>query len=138
MVNRKIALVVALVSAVSAGGHVTAATTDPAQAGQATIVVDVVAERFAFVPAEITVDQGTVVEIRLTSEDTIHGFRVSGGARPIDVAIPKRGRGDIRVRFEAVEPGRFMFECSRVCGAGHSFMRGTIRVRPRTPAQGGS
>jgi cytochrome c oxidase subunit 2 len=137
MVNRKMALVVALVSAVSAGGHA-AASTDSLQAGQAPVVVDVVAERFVFVPAEITVDEGTTVEIRLTSEDTIHGFRVTGGARPIDVAIPKRGRGGIRVRFEAAEPGRFTFECSRVCGAGHSFMRGTIRVRPRTPAQGGS
>jgi cytochrome c oxidase subunit 2 len=91
-------------------------------------VVHITAERFSFTPSDITVDQGTVVELRLTSEDTAHGFRLSG-PRQVDVAIPKRGRGDVRVVFEAAEPGTYTFECSRVCGAGHSFMRGRIRVR---------
>jgi cytochrome c oxidase subunit 2 len=94
-------------------------------------IIHIVAERFAFTPAEITVDAGTVVELRISSEDTDHGFRLVGPGN-INVAIPKRGRGDVRVKFEATEPGRFTFECSHVCGAGHSFMRGTLRVNPRT------
>jgi cytochrome c oxidase subunit 2 len=93
-------------------------------------VVNVVAERFSFTPSEVTVEPGTVIEFRLTSEDTSHGFRIIGPG-DINVAIPKRGRGDVRVTFTAAEPGRYTFECSRVCGAGHSFMRGTIRVEPR-------
>jgi cytochrome c oxidase subunit 2 len=92
-------------------------------------VVHISAERFAFTPSEITTDQGSVLELRLTSDDTAHGFRLSGPGE-VNVEIPKRGRGDVRVTFEATEPGTYTFECSRVCGAGHSFMRGTIRVRP--------
>lgn len=92
-------------------------------------VVHIVAERFSFTPSHITVTAGTVIEIRLTSEDTSHGFRIAG-PRGVDVTIPKRNRGETVVIFEATEPGDYVFECSRMCGAGHSFMRGRIRVRP--------
>ena len=94
-------------------------------------VVHVAAERFAFTPAEITVDEGTQLELRITSDDTDHGFRVHG-LGDINVAIPKRGRGDVRVTIDAKTPGTYVFECSHVCGAGHGFMRGVIRVRPRS------
>jgi cytochrome c oxidase subunit 2 len=90
--------------------------------------VAVTAERFAFTPSEITVTPGTTIEFRLKSEDTAHGFRILG--QPIDLTIPKRGRGEATVTFTPPEPGNYVFECSRMCGAGHSFMRGVIRVRP--------
>jgi cytochrome c oxidase subunit 2 len=93
-------------------------------------VIYVTAERFVFTPSEITVDEESVVELRVSSEDTSHGFRIIGPGN-INVEIPKRGRGDIRVTFEAHEPGEYIFECSRVCGAGHNFMRGTLRVKAR-------
>jgi cytochrome c oxidase subunit 2 len=113
---------------------VVAALSGRASAGQnsqeSPRVIHVVAERFTFTPARITVEEGTSVEVRLTSEDTAHGFRLIGPG-DIDVEIPKRGRGDVRVRFEATEPGDYTFECSRVCGAGHGFMRGTMRVLAR-------
>lgn len=101
-------------------------------------VVHMVAERFSFTPSEITVDAGTTVEIRLTSEDTAHGLRLNGPGG-IDIVSPKRGRGEAVATFEAREPGEYVFECSRMCGAGHSFMRGRIMVRARatgTPAGG--
>ena len=98
-------------------------------------VIAIVAERFVFTPSEITVDEGTVVEFRLTSDDTSHGFHLIGPGG-IDVEIPKRGRGDVRVTFEAREPGEYIFECSRICGAGHNFMRGSLRVKARGAAAG--
>jgi cytochrome c oxidase subunit II len=97
-------------------------------------VVHVAAERFAFTPSEITVDEGTVLELRLTSDDTDHGFRVHGLGDP-NVLIPKRGRGDARITIEAKQAGSYPFECSHVCGAGHGFMRGVIRVKPRPAAR---
>lgn len=97
-------------------------------------VIRVVAERFLFTPSEITADEGEVVELRITSEDTSHGFHLIGPGN-INVEIPKRGRGDIRVKFEAKEPGEYTFECSRVCGAGHNFMRGTLRVKRSASAR---
>jgi len=90
-------------------------------------VISISAERFTFNPSKVTVKQGELVEFVLTSEDTDHGFRVPGAG--IDVAIPPLGRGEARVRFIAREKGKFVFECSRPCGAGHNLMRGTIEVK---------
>jgi cytochrome c oxidase subunit II len=90
-------------------------------------VVRVTAERFAFTPSEVKVAPGTSIEFHLRSEDTGHGFRIIG--QSVDITIPKRGRGEATVRFTPPAPGDYTFECSRMCGAGHSFMRGVIRVK---------
>lgn len=87
-------------------------------------VVEIDAERFSFSPSEVRVKAETTVEFRLRSDDTDHGFRVIG--TDINVIIPKRGRGTATVTFVPPKPGRYVFECSKVCGAGHSFMRGTL------------
>lgn len=89
-------------------------------------VVHVLAERFAFTPSEIRVARGTTLELRIRSDDTLHGFRIVG--RNVNLLVPKRRQGEARVVFEAAEAGRFEFECSRLCGAGHNFMRGAIVV----------
>lgn len=89
-------------------------------------VVNMVAERFFFVPSRIKVEQGTTVEFRIRSADTNHGFRIRKAG--INVVIPKRGKGEARVIFRAKEKGRYDFECSKPCGAGHNMMRGTIIV----------
>jgi cytochrome c oxidase subunit 2 len=100
-------------------------------------VIRIVAERFLFTPSEISVEEGTAVEFRISSDDTSHGFRLTGPEHSdreaaIDLEIPKRGRGEARATFQATAVGRYTFECSHVCGAGHDFMRGTLRVTPRS------
>ena len=94
-----------------------------AAAAQEVQVIEIVAERFRFTPSEIRVKAGTRLEIRLRSEDTNHGFHIIG--TDIDFETPSRGRGEMTVMFQP-EAGRYTFECSRLCGAGHSFMRGVI------------
>lgn len=89
-------------------------------------VVRVTAERFTFTPSQIKVKRGTVIEFRLKSDDTNHGFRIVGS--DANVIIPKRGRGEATLVFRADTPGKYTFECSKMCGAGHSFMRGLITV----------
>ena len=89
-------------------------------------VISIVAERFTFTPSEVRVKRGTIVEFRLRSDDTNHGFRIVGS--DANVVIPKRGRGDTALTFRADTAGRYTFECSKMCGAGHSFMRGTLIV----------
>ncbi len=89
--------------------------------------IRVSAERFAFTPSEIRVEQGTVVEFHLTSEDTDHGFRILG--TEVDVQIPKRRRGETVVTYTADTAGRFIIECSRPCGAGHTAMRAILVVK---------
>jgi len=87
-------------------------------------VVTISAERFSFTPSEFKVKAGQPVEIRLRSDDTDHGFRILD--TDVNVIVPKRGKGDVSVVFEPPKPGRYVFECSKLCGAGHSFMRGTL------------
>jgi cytochrome c oxidase subunit 2 len=95
-----------------------------------TRTIRITAERFAFSPSEVTVVRGTTIEFHLKSQDTAHGFRIIG--QSVDLTIPKRGRGEATVTFTPPEPGQYVFECSRMCGAGHSFMRGVIRVTAAT------
>jgi cytochrome c oxidase subunit 2 len=95
-------------------------------------VIEVTAERFEFWPPEIALAQGEEVEFRIRSMDTVHGFRVLGTAT--NLQVPKRGKGYASIRFTAGSEGRYTFECSRMCGAGHQFMRGLLVVRaPRKP-----
>src|SRR5258705_8736947 len=91
-------------------------------------VIDISAERFQFWPSEVVVREGEEVELRLRSDDTIHGFRILGSGT--NLQIPKRGHGYATTLFTGSRPGRYTFECNRLCGAGHDFMRGVIVVRP--------
>jgi cytochrome c oxidase subunit 2 len=92
-------------------------------------VVRIKAERFAFTPSEISMVLGDEIEIRLKSDDTSHGFKLVG--QDVDISIPKRGQGEVAIPFKPAKAGRYEFECSHLCGAGHSFMRGVIVVKER-------
>ena len=97
-----------------------------ASQSQSDRTVTVTAERFSFTPSEIRMKADESLEIRLRSEDTDHGFRILDTS--VDVRIPKRGKGTATVTFRPTRTGRYVFECSHICGAGHDFMRGTIVV----------
>lgn len=113
--------ILACVGAVLAGSAWTTAARGQAQ------IVEITAERFTFTPSEVRVKAGRPVEFHLRSDDTDHGFSIVG--QNVRVTIPKRGRGIATVTFEPAA-GRYTFECSEVCGAGHAFMRGTIIAEP--------
>jgi cytochrome c oxidase subunit II len=97
-------------------------------------VIKINAERFAFTPSRIEVTAGEEVELRISSYDTSHGFRIAG--TETSVAVPKRGKGEISVVIRMDKPGKYKFECNRMCGAGHNFMRGELVVLPQ-PDGGG-
>jgi cytochrome c oxidase subunit 2 len=96
------------------------------EAQEAGRVISIVAERFTFVPSEIKLQQGEVVELRIRSLDTNHGFYLRDAG--VNVIVPKRGKGDARILFRAQKKGVFPFECSKACGAGHTIMQGRIVV----------
>ena len=89
-------------------------------------IILITAERFTFTPSKIKVKKGSLVEIILRSEDTDHGFRLESAN--IDKIIPPEGKGRLRIQFRAKRTGKYPFECSRPCGAGHNLMRGEIIV----------
>ena len=90
-------------------------------------IIEITAERFEFWPSEISIVEGEEVELRIRSDDTLHGFRIVGTG--VNLIVPKRGKGEAVTRFAGTRPGRYTFECSRMCGAGHNFMRGDLIVR---------
>ena len=105
----------------------TTAGTAPRAQAQTPRIIEVTAERFEFWPTEIDVVEGEPIVIRLRSDDTLHGFRIVGAGT--NVLIPKRGKGFVDTKLSGLKAGRYTFECSRLCGAGHNFMRGVLVVR---------
>ena len=120
------AAVLLLGSALGSAGAAVKVRSRQERAEQPFVEIRVTAERFNFTPSRIKVATGTIVEIVAESEDTTHGFHLADAG--LDEQIPARGRGELRLRFEATQAGTYFFECSRPCGAGHNTMRGTIIV----------
>lgn len=115
---------------------------EPAQAGDATTKIEVEAKDFEFVPSELTVDQGDVVEFVITNEgDAQHEFVLGDAALMEEMgssahehdsdepnAVPPMEPGDSGTMvWNFTEPGRFRFECH--IDAHHKLgMTGTITV----------
>jgi cytochrome c oxidase subunit II len=87
--------------------------------------IDVVASRFQFEPATITVAQGDSVRLRLHSADRTHGLAIK--AFRVKTLIPKTGDA-VTVEFVADQAGAFDITCSEHCGSGHAGMKGRLVV----------
>jgi cytochrome c oxidase subunit 2 len=71
---------------------------------------------------------GRSVDLRLRSQDVIHGFFVPGMRLKQD-AIP----GMIgHLQFTPIRPGDYVILCSQVCGLGHTRMQARLRVLPQS------
>lgn len=90
--------------------------------------IDVIASRFKFEPATITVAQGDSIRLRLHSTDRTHGIAIK--AFRVKALIPKTGE-TVTVEFVADQPGTFDFTCSEYCGTGHAGMKGRLVVLAR-------
>ena len=87
--------------------------------------IDVVASRFQFEPATISVVQGETVRLRLHSADRSHSFAIK--AFRVKALIPKGGEA-VTVEFVADQAGTFDFTCAEYCGTGHAGMKGRLVV----------
>lgn len=88
-------------------------------------VIEVVARRFTWEPAEIQVTVGERVRLVLRTADGLHGIELK--KFKIAKEIP-RGNKPVTVDFTADEAGRFPFLCSEYCGDGHDDMKGMLVV----------
>jgi cytochrome c oxidase subunit 2 len=86
--------------------------------------IEVVARRFAFTPAEITVKRGETIDLKVTSEDVPHALVVK--ALHIRVEVSRSHPGE--VTFVPTQTGDFQGRCGRFCGSGHGRMVFTIHV----------
>ena len=87
--------------------------------------IDIVASRFQFEPATITVAQGDSIRLRLHSADRTHGLAIKPFR--VNALIPKTGEA-VTVEFVADQAGAFDITCSEHCGSGHVGMKGRLVV----------
>jgi cytochrome c oxidase subunit II len=92
-------------------------------------VIEVVARRYAFEPAEIEVAEGETVRLMVRSADGPHGIEIK--QFKVKKEIP-RGAAPIAIEFTAATPGRFPVLCSEYCGDGHGDMKGALVVTAGT------
>jgi cytochrome c oxidase subunit 2 len=88
-------------------------------------VVTITAHRFEFSPAEVTLQAGRPVVLRLTSLDVTHGFY--SFPLGLDELIEPGKVLDVTITPGA--PGRYTVICDHFCGAGHGNMKMVIVVR---------
>jgi cytochrome c oxidase subunit 2 len=94
--------------------------------GPNTFQVSVLAQAFAFDPAEIRLPVGAEVDMFLTSRDVIHGFQVQNTTINVEL-IP----GEIAaLNFTFDKPGEYRVTCNEYCGISHQNMLGKIVVVP--------
>jgi cytochrome c oxidase subunit 2 len=100
------------------------ATTQSARAEVAPRHIEVIAKRFAFEPAEVTLKKGEPVDFVLKSADVAHGLRF----RELNVEVRAGKGGASEVHFTPSQTGTFVGHCSVFCGAGHGSMSLKLHV----------
>jgi cytochrome c oxidase subunit II len=86
--------------------------------------IEIVAKRFGFSPAEVTIKKGEPVVLVLQSEDVAHGLKFTELDVQADIA-----KGEKReIAFTPAKAGDFVGHCSHFCGAGHGSMALTLHV----------
>ena len=85
----------------------------------------VMADDGGWTPGTITAQVGQPIDLRLTSDDVVHGFAIGQSDRPAVDVLPGKWTTTTLI-FD--RPGKYTFYCTRWCGANHWRMRGTIEV----------
>jgi cytochrome c oxidase subunit II len=88
-------------------------------------VIEVVAKRYAFEPAEIQVAVGEAVRLMVRSGDGLHGIEI----KELKVKkVLERGAAPVAIDLKPATAGRFPILCSEYCGEGHGDMKGALVV----------
>jgi cytochrome c oxidase subunit 2 len=113
------------------------------QADQEVQVIEVFAKKYEYSPSPIRVKRGVKVQLRITSLDKTHGFKINlspeGSEKKsepglvfssnVDCFELEKGVPTV-VEFVARTPGTYSFHCCNRCGIGHGGMKGQLVVEP--------
>lgn len=88
-------------------------------------VIEVIAKRYVFEPAEIQVSVGEAVRLMVRSGDGLHGFEIKEMKVKREL---ERGAKPVAIDLKPSTAGRFPILCSEYCGEGHEDMKGVLVV----------
>ncbi|HET6444271.1 MAG TPA: c-type cytochrome [candidate division Zixibacteria bacterium] len=93
---------------------------------QAVEIHAVMPERGGWLPGNLTAEVNVPLNLRLISDDVLHGFAVGQQPWPAVDLVPGQ-MTELTLTFD--EPGTYTYYCTRWCGLNHWRMRGTIEVK---------
>jgi cytochrome c oxidase subunit II len=94
------------------------------QTGPDTYELQMVARMWAFQPSTVRLPVGSTVDLYVTSQDIIHGFKIE--QHNVNLMAVPGAINYIRVRFD--KPGEYLFACHEFCGAAHHTMAGRVII----------
>lgn len=86
-----------------------------------------VARMWVFQPTTVRLPVGSTVDLYVTSEDIIHGFKIE--RKNVNLMAVPGAINYMRVTFD--EPGEYMYACHEFCGAAHHTMAGRFIIEDR-------
>jgi cytochrome c oxidase subunit 2 len=86
--------------------------------------IEVVAKKFSYEPAEVTVKKGEPVVLELTTTDVAHGLKFK--ELNLNAKIEKGKTSELA--FTPNQVGDFIGHCSVFCGSGHGSMTLKLHV----------
>lgn len=94
------------------------------QTGPDTYELQMVARMWAFQPSTVRLPTGSTVNLYLTSQDIIHGFKVE--RKNVNLMAAPGAINYLQVTFD--EAGEYPFACHEFCGAAHHTMAGRFII----------
>ena len=88
------------------------------------------AEKWEFVPNEITVKRGDKVKINLATSEVNETFSFKLSRYMYNDLVIIYPNGTSTYEFTAYEPGTFVYRCEEPCGFGKNLMVGKLIVNP--------
>lgn len=97
------------------------------QTGPERYELQLLARMWAFAPSTIRLPAGSTLDLYVTSQDIIHGFKVE--RKNLNLMAVPGSINYMQVTFD--EPGEYRFACHEFCGAAHHTMSGRFIIEEK-------